>query len=927
MGVMESASPLQTVLQDSHFALLAIVLAFCTSVVAFTLFSHVLARGARSHAWLLVNGFCAGVGLWSASLIMTLAGSARPEGFVPGFAVMALIATVALATGGLSLASRAGRPAIAGGGAIVGAGLVIAHLADMTAFHRETLFWDGGLIAVAAVLTMALFSGAFALFRELSGTRGFSIAAGLMTLGALLLFAVLSWAATIATHLAPAITPLPLTETAMAAVTALAAAVVLIAGAVAAELDGRAIRANFSRLGELIDGIPDGVVIANDGKIIGVNLGLVELSGLKERELIGKDVFGELLDTWKREGAPGRAVAFETSMLTTFAAETIPVRVVRQTLHALGRANEIYTIRDLRERDEAKVTIADLTAHLNRVEADLRQRNFLLGVVLKNMTQGMAMYSRDQRILLANERYAGIYGQPPEVVAPGAKLRDIVQKRIDAGLFACGSGKAYLEAALAPVDEPAELVHELSDGRFIAISQRPMPGGGWVTTHDDITHLRRIEAENLHLTQDDPLTLLPNRTALRAALSETLAAAGHHRRRLGLLMINLDHFREVNDTMGHPAGDALLGAVAERLRSFVRRNTLLGRFGDDEFVLVEAVERPGRDAAALAGRIQEQMRQPFIVNGKVVRITATIGIAISPGDGQEADLLLKRADLALYRAKRQERGSYLFFEPSMERQLAEQLSLEADISEALAKGQFELHFQPLVNLAKKEIAGFETLLRWNHPTRGKVAPADFIPAAEAAGMMPAIGEWALRRACEEAAQWPEPLKVSLNVSKSQFKSPDFAQSVISAVAAAGLTTQRLEIEIPEAVILEDREEALAITRRLADLGVGIALDDFGTAFSSVSFLGEFPFRRMKIDRSFIRGVTGLADSQVMVRTLLRLGTSFGAAITAEGVETQEQYDFVLGEGFTEMQGYYFSPPKTAEEISRLFLTQKDSAVA
>ncbi len=924
---MESASPLQTVLQDSHFALLAIVLVVCTSVVAFTLFSHVLARGARSHAWLLVNGFCAGIGLWSASLIMTLAASARPEGFAAGYAVLALIMAVGLTTGGLSLASRAGRPTIAGGGAVIGAGFALTHLANMTAFYRETLFWDGGLIAFAGVLSAGLFSAAFAAFRESSDTRGFTVASGLMTLGALLLFAVLSWAATIATHLAPAIVPLPLSEGGMAAVSSLAAAVVLIGGAIAAELDGRAIRVNFSRLGELIDGIPDGVVIADDGKIIGVNVGLVELSGLKERELIGKEVFGDLLDTWKREGAPGRTVAFETPMRTTFAAETIPVRVVRQTLHALGRANEIYTIHDLRERDEAKVTIADLTTHLSRVEADLRQRNFLLGVVLKNMTQGMAMYAKDQRILLANDRYAGIYGQPPEDVAPGAKLRDIVQKRIDAGLFACGSGKSYLEAALAPLDEPAELVHELSDGRFIAISQRPMPGGGWVTTHDDITHLRRIEAENLHLTHDDPLTLLPNRTALRAALNATLEAAGQHRRRLGLLMINLDHFREVNDTMGHPAGDALLGAVAERLRGFMRRNTLLGRFGDDEFVLVEAVERPGRDAAALANRVQEQMRQPFFVDGKLVKITATIGIAISPGDGQDADLLLKRADLALYRAKRQQRGSYLFFEPGMEKQLAERLSLETDLSEALTKGQFELHYQPLVNLAKKEIAGFETLLRWNHPERGLVPPADFIPVAEATGLMPAIGEWALRRACHEAAQWPAPLKVSWNVSRSQFNSPEFAQTVISALAAAGLTAQRLEIEIPEAVVWEDRQEALAITRRLAELGVGIALDDFGTGFSSISALGEFPFQRAKIDRAFIGRVTGAAESQAMVRLLLRLGTSFGAAITAEGVETQEQYDFVLGEGFTEMQGYNFSPPKTADEIRRLFLTQRDSAVA
>jgi diguanylate cyclase (GGDEF)-like protein len=905
---------------------LAVVVSLCTSVVTFTLFSHVLARGGRSRGWLALNGFCSGVGLWASSLIMVLALSAPAEGLAWRYGISAFVMAFGAATGGLFLASQPGRQPIAAGGALLGLGLVATHLANMTALHSEALFWSKGLLFLTVVIAAGLFGAASSLFREVTGIRALLAAAALMTAGSGAVFLTMSLAATIPAHLAAA-KPLPMDETSMAGLVAVVTAAILVGGSIAALLDGRAIQATFSRLGELIDGLPDGVVIAHDSKIIGVNVGLVELSGHKERDLVDKNVFGDLLATWRRQGPPGRSLTFETPMLTA-GADPIAVRVVRHSLHALGRANEVYSIRDLRERDEAKSRIAELSLDLNRTEAALRQRNFLLEVVLRNMTQGMAMYDKDQHLVIANDRYAQIYGVAPEDLFPGMRLRDILQKRIDAGVFAFGSPKAYLEDRLAPVELANEATHQLNDGRMIAVSQRPMPSGGWVTTHEDITELRRIEAENLHLTQHDTLTLLPNRTSLRAMLDETLIAAGRKRRRLAVLMINIDRFREINDTLGHPAGDALLKAVAERLSAFQRRTTLLARFGDDEFVLVEGVDRPGRDAEALATRVHEHMRKPFAIEGKMIKVGVTIGVAIAPGDGQEADLLLKRADLALYRAKKQERGTFRFFEPSMEKQLARQLSLQGDLADALTKGQFELHYQPLVNLAKKEICGFETLLRWNHPERGMIAPADFIPAAEDAGLMRAIGEWTLREACNEAAQWPAPLKVTHNVSNSQFKSPDFAQSVITALASAGLSAQRLEIEVSETVIWEDREEALAITRRLAELGVSIALDDFGTGFYSFSSLREFPFKRVKIDRGIVGGVTGAPESQAMVRTLLRLGAGFGAAITAEGVETQEQYEFVQREGFTEMQGFYFSPPRSAAEIRRLFLRpQKGSAVA
>jgi len=923
---MDRLLPLQAVSNENTLILLATAICLCTCVITFKIFAHVLARGARSDSWLAINGFCTGFGFWATSIVVTLAQSGPAEKLHIAYVVYALIAAVGGTVGGLFLAVRPWREPIAVGGAVIGLGIVIAHLANMTAFHMETLVWSKGEVVMAGLFAAVLFSAAFALFREQSGMRALGLSSGLMMAGSAVLFFSLSHAATINANLAPALDAPPPDMMTVAGLAALSAAGVLVAGFILAALDGRAVEANFSRLGELIDGIPDGVVIANDGKIIGVNLGLVALCGRKERDLTGKKVFGDLLATWRRQGTLGRRVTFETEMLGV-GGERMPVRVVRHALYALGRANEVYSIHDMRERDAGKAKIDELSTTLGRTEKDLQRRNFLLDVVLRTMTQGLAMYDNDQRVVLANDRYAEIYGLTPADIAPGTRLRDIVQKRVDKGLFALGSTKAYLDDRLALVEKPTESMHELNDGRMIAISQRPIPGGGWLTTHDDVTEFRRIEAQNLHLTQHDPLTMLPNRTSLRAMLNEMLVVAGRKRRRLTVLMLNLDGFREVNDTLGHKAGDTLLAAVAERLRTFTRRTTLLGRFGDDEFVVVEAVDRPGRDAAALAGRVQEQIAKPFHIDGKVVKIGATIGIAIFPADGQDADLLLKHADLALCQAKRDSRGSYQFFESSMERHLAERLTLQALLADALTNGQFELHYQPLVNLSRKEITGFETLLRWRHPERGLVSPADFIPAAEAAGLMPAIGEWALRQACHEAAQWPAPLKVALNVSVSQFKAPEFAQTIISALASAGLAAPRLEIEVSESVIWDDREAALIIARRLSELGVSLALDDFGTGFSAFSSLRDFPFKRVKIDRAFVGALTVSPESQTMLRTLLRLGAGFGAAITAEGVETQEQFEFVRQEGFTEMQGYYFSEPKTAEEIRRLFLPQKNSAVA
>ena len=345
--------------------------------------------------------------------------------------------------------------------------------------------------------------------------------------------------------------------------------------------------------------------------------------------------------------------------------------------------------------------------------------------------------------------------------------------------------------------------------------------------------------------------------------------------------------------------------------------------GGDEFAILQIGGEQPKDATALAARLLELIGSPFDIGGQQVAIGTSIGIAIAPSDGKEADQLLRNADLALYRAKSDGRGTYRFFEPEMDRRAQARRRLEADLRKALQNGEFELYYQPLVNLERDEIAGFEALLRWNHPERGKVLPGEFVPLSEETGLIVPIGAWVLRQACAEAAKWPDHLKVAVNLSAVQFKGEGLATLIITAIAEAGLRPDRLEIEITKSVMLQDPDAAFAVLTRLHDLGIRIALDDFGTGYSSLSNLRKFPFDRIKIDRSFVADLSEAnVDAIAVVRSVAQLGVSLGMATTAEGVETKDQLDLVRSEGCTDVQGYYLSRPIPASEIARLLQSEK-----
>jgi predicted signal transduction protein with EAL and GGDEF domain len=370
-----------------------------------------------------------------------------------------------------------------------------------------------------------------------------------------------------------------------------------------------------------------------------------------------------------------------------------------------------------------------------------------------------------------------------------------------------------------------------------------------------------------------------------------------------------------------------LKIVAERLRGLVRETDTIARTGGDEFVIVQAPIADPNEATSLAQQIIEWMSEPYDIDGHQAGVGASIGIAVSPGDGLTPDKLLRNADLALYRAKGDGRGTFRFFEPDMDEQMQTRRIMEQDLRKALPAGEFELYYQPVVNLQSSEISGFEALIRWNHPERGLVPPATFIPLAEEIGFIVPLGEWVIRQACYTAAQWPEHMHVAVNISAAQFRGSSLMSIIVNALATSGLHPTRLEIEITETVLLHDREATLAVLHQLRALGIRIAMDDFGTGYSSLTYLQCFPFDKIKIDRSFVKDITENTGSLYIVRAVAALANGMGMAATAEGVETTEQLATIAAEGCTEMQGYLFSKPLPVSEIERLFLPKREKPVA
>jgi diguanylate cyclase (GGDEF)-like protein/PAS domain S-box-containing protein len=456
-------------------------------------------------------------------------------------------------------------------------------------------------------------------------------------------------------------------------------------------------------------------------------------------------------------------------------------------------------------------------------------------------------------------------------------------------------------------------IQVLTFGRRVTFEGRD----GYLVAVVDITERRKAEARIAYMAHHDGLTNLPNRELYQERLREALERGESGSERVAVLCIDLDLFKNVNDSFGHPMGDRLLRSVADRLRSQVRGSNLVARLGGDEFAVILASDVSPNEASDYASRLIKILSASYDIDGIELVIGASIGIALSPGDGETSEELLRNADMALYRAKSDGGGVHRFFEREMDRQAQKRRDMELDLRRAFANGEFELHYQPLVDIAADRISGFESLLRWRHPEKGMISPADFIPVAEDIGLIVALGEWVLREACTEAARWPTDIKVAVNLSPVQFRSRNLVQVVVSALAHSGLSPKRLELEITESLFLAETEANLAILHQLRELGVSISMDDFGTGYSSLSYLRSFPFDKIKIDRSFVKDLAERPDCAAIVRAISGLGRSLNITTTAEGVETVDQLDRLRAEGCNEVQGFLFSAAKPAAEIDQL----------
>jgi diguanylate cyclase (GGDEF)-like protein/PAS domain S-box-containing protein len=540
-----------------------------------------------------------------------------------------------------------------------------------------------------------------------------------------------------------------------------------------------------------------------------------------------------------------------------------------------------------------------------------------LDTAVNNMTQGLLLFDAGQQLVICNKRYLEMYGLSAEIVKPGCSFHDVIAHRRDTGSFV-GDMDHYIEAVLEDVDQRNSMVISTPDGRSIQIVNEPVPDGGWLATHEDITERRRAEERIVHLAHYDALTDLPNRTLFHDRLKRELAGATPDRQ-LAVLYIDIDEFKSVNDSLGHMIGDALLKSVAASLAGCVRKSDFVARLGGDEFAILQTGINDTDDVMMLVSRIFEAIRSPYQCLGHQVTTDASIGIAMAPRDGSDIDRILKNADLAMYAAKAAGRRTYRFFETDMEAEVRARRSLEIDLRQALVDGGFEVHYQPCVGLQTGAITGCEALVRWRHPQRGMISPAEFIPLAEDTGLINQLGEWVLNTACREAANWPDPIRLAVNVSPIQFKSGTLALKVMSALADSGLAASRLELEITEAVLIRDDEAALAVLHDLRAIGVRIALDDFGTGYSSLSYLQRFPFDKIKIDRCFITDIAEPEGSSCIVQAVVNIAADRHMTTTAEGVETEQQRDLLRELGCSEMQGYLFSPPKPAAEVRAMLV--------
>ncbi|WP_082456392.1 bifunctional diguanylate cyclase/phosphodiesterase [Novosphingobium sp. Leaf2] len=907
--------------QDRHqpgMVLLAAVVCVMTTSMALTQVRHALGMPrAQRWRWGLLAGSMLGFGGWAAHFLILLG---YDSGYVAGFSTPKTIASLLIGVFGSQAAlwfslQTSGRVGNLLAGALLSARLAAMHYVGMAAMDVPALLHGDWHLIVASVLFPApLFHAAFMLTK--CKRASVSVAAGAALICTAIL--VLHFTGTAALSLTPSRINepgIPMSQSTLALWICIGCGSVIIAGATAHYLRRRAHRAqqlNSRQFAQLLRGTSDSAIcmLDNHGRVAQWNAGGLTLTGYDADEAARLPFAHFFTPQDRADGRPARALQ-EADEHGIGKGEWLCQRRDGSTFWAQGTVEKLY------DENETPIGYSLITRDITRIKTAqdaLAEKTQQFDTAIEHMHQGLCMFDADERLVLANRAFFRIWSVAPETCPLGLTLEEMVWK----GIFpseapmaeTLGFIRDTVRHAMQTDDSPSYTV-EARENLIVSVTNRAVPGGGWITVFDDITLQRRSEARIAHMAMHDALTGLPNRNHFYQSLDTMMELAAQEETQGGnnvaVIAIDLNRFKEINDTFGHASGDYLLQTLASRFMTGMKPGEAIARLGGDEFAAAvrfctfsQLDDLLTRIEACITTPVADA-RQPLVVG-------ASLGVAIYPQDGLEREALLNNADLAMYRAKATLGKTVCFFEPGMDENARERRLLASDLHDAAQRGELSVLYQPQRSLHSDELSGYEALVRWQHPQRGMVSPAEFIPIAEETGEIIVLGEWVLRQACLEARSWTGEEKVAVNLSPVQFMQPDLIDRVRTILLETGLPPRRLELEITETAIIADKLRALHCLRQIKAMGVSVALDDFGTGYSSLDTLQSFPFDKIKIDRSFLLRSETSAQAVAIIREVLALGRSLDIPVLAEGVETEAQRDLLVAEGCDEAQGYYFGRP-------------------